>query len=187
MGRCRSLGSLKSFLWYASQLSAASVLCFSSLSFPRAHQLTSMVAAIADDCDILRLLVWLKIFHLSPQWKKNLKEKLKNKPPISYRASTECALWGLLPNQAQVALEILPVSSPGSQEHGSVPSLSLENNTTILRQFWNERRVSITPYSNRAFIFFPLDLPTSNHRMYCYYHQIQKILHAAFSPFKLHH
>ena len=146
----------------------------------------SVVAAIADDCDSLHLLVWQEIFHLSPKWKKNLKEKLKNKPPISYRTSTECARWGLLLHQAQVALEILPVSSPGSQEHGSVPSLSLENNT-IVRQFWNERKVSITPYSNRAFIFSPLDLPTSNHTMYCYYHQIQKILPAAFSPFKLHH
>lgn len=94
-----------------------------------------MVAAIANDCDILRLLVWQEIVHLSPKWKKNLKEKLKNKSPISYRASTECTLWGLLPHQAQVALELLPVSSPGSQEHGSVPSLSLERNTTILRQF----------------------------------------------------
>ena len=32
MGRCKSLGSLKSFLWYASQLSGASVLCFHILS-----------------------------------------------------------------------------------------------------------------------------------------------------------
>ena len=38
--RCKSLGSLKSFLWYASQLSGTSILCFHILSFLRAHQLT---------------------------------------------------------------------------------------------------------------------------------------------------
>ena len=32
MGRCKSLGSLKSFLWYAPQLPGASVLCFHILS-----------------------------------------------------------------------------------------------------------------------------------------------------------
>ena len=36
-GRRRSLGSLKSFLWYAPQLSGTSVLCFHILSFLRAH------------------------------------------------------------------------------------------------------------------------------------------------------
>ena len=30
MGRCRSLGSLKSFLWYIPHLSGASILCFTS-------------------------------------------------------------------------------------------------------------------------------------------------------------
>ena len=33
MGRCKSLGSLKSFLWYALELSGASILCFHILSF----------------------------------------------------------------------------------------------------------------------------------------------------------
>ena len=37
MGRCKSLGSLKSFLWYAPQLSGASILCFHILSFLRVH------------------------------------------------------------------------------------------------------------------------------------------------------
>ena len=37
MGRCKSLGSLRSFLWYAPQLSGASVLCFYLLPFLRAH------------------------------------------------------------------------------------------------------------------------------------------------------
>ena len=38
MGRCKSLGSLKSFLWYAPQLLGANILCFIHiLSFLRAH------------------------------------------------------------------------------------------------------------------------------------------------------
>ena len=37
MGRCKSLGSLKSFLWCAPQLSGASIQCFHSLSFLRTH------------------------------------------------------------------------------------------------------------------------------------------------------
>ena len=37
MGRCKSLGSLKSFLSYASQLSGASILCFHIPNFLRAH------------------------------------------------------------------------------------------------------------------------------------------------------
>ena len=36
-GRCKSLGSLKSFLWNAPQLSGASILCFYILSFLGAH------------------------------------------------------------------------------------------------------------------------------------------------------
>ena len=77
MGRCKSLGLLKSFLWYAPQLSGTSILCFYIPVFLRAHHrkwllaarwqdfsfltflgLTnspSVVAAIADDCDILVL------------------------------------------------------------------------------------------------------------------------------------
>ena len=60
MGRCKSLGSVKSFLWYAPQLSGASTLCFHSLSFLRAHQLT-----ICGGCDILCLLIWQEMFHFS--------------------------------------------------------------------------------------------------------------------------
>ena len=37
VGRCKTLGSLKSFLLYASQLSGASILCFHILSFLRAQ------------------------------------------------------------------------------------------------------------------------------------------------------
>ena len=38
---------------------------FSFLSSLRAHQLTFVVAAIADDCDILCLLIWQELFHFS--------------------------------------------------------------------------------------------------------------------------
>ena len=38
MGRCKSPGSLKSFLWYAPQLSGACILCFHILRFLRAHR-----------------------------------------------------------------------------------------------------------------------------------------------------
>ena len=37
MGRCRSLGSLKSFLWYAPQLSEVSILCFHIVSILRGN------------------------------------------------------------------------------------------------------------------------------------------------------
>ena len=37
MGRCKSLGLLKSFLWYAPQLSGDSILCFLILSSLRVH------------------------------------------------------------------------------------------------------------------------------------------------------
>ena len=40
MRKCKSLSSLKSFLWYAPQLSGASILYFHILSFLRAHWLT---------------------------------------------------------------------------------------------------------------------------------------------------
>ena len=76
MGRCKSLGSLKSFLWYAPRLSGASVRCFlraplgsgcslmaarwqvffvSFLSSLRAHQLT-----ISGGCNCLWL--WHPLF-----------------------------------------------------------------------------------------------------------------------------
>ena len=47
MERYKSLGSLKSFLWYAPQLSGASILCFLILSFLRVHCLG--VAAVSDN------------------------------------------------------------------------------------------------------------------------------------------
>ena len=60
MGRCKSLGSLKSFSEpsRAPQLSGAYVLCF-PLGSP------AMVAAITEDCDILCLLTFQEIFHFS--------------------------------------------------------------------------------------------------------------------------
>ena len=64
MGRCKSLGSLKSFLWCAPEVSGASILCFHILSFLRAHQLI-LEGYIANDCDILCLPIWLEIFHFS--------------------------------------------------------------------------------------------------------------------------
>ena len=53
MGRCKSRGFLKSFLWYAPQLSGVSILCFHILTFLTG---SSWSAAITDDCDILWLL-----------------------------------------------------------------------------------------------------------------------------------
>ena len=42
MGRCKSLGSLKSFLSYASQLSGASIFWFSVLTLGSSHSLTAV-------------------------------------------------------------------------------------------------------------------------------------------------
>ena len=88
MRRCKSLGSLKSFLCYAPQLSGASILCFLILSFLKLHRwggcsLTMArwpagipcvhpefpqpygVAAISDGCYILCSLLWQTIFYFS--------------------------------------------------------------------------------------------------------------------------
>ena len=87
MGRCKSLGSLKSFLCYAPQLSGASILCFLILSPLRVHrcgwvqQLTArwqafFVSSLSslrghhqaavmcwlDGCNILCWLIWQAIF-----------------------------------------------------------------------------------------------------------------------------
>ena len=66
MGRSKIVGSLKSFLSYASQLSGASILCFSQSEFLRTQlkaartQIFSFLSAfknwragITDDCDII--------------------------------------------------------------------------------------------------------------------------------------
>ena len=45
MGRCKSLGSLKSFLWWAPQLSGANILLFSILSSLAVHSQGGPVAA----------------------------------------------------------------------------------------------------------------------------------------------
>ena len=47
MGRCKSLGSLKSFLWYAPQLAGTSILYFHILSLLRAHRREWLQS---DDC-----------------------------------------------------------------------------------------------------------------------------------------
>ena len=89
MGGCKSLGSLKSFLSYASQLSGASILCFSHpelvraccmewlqpdvcwitgillLRCPRGSEINIWRACIADDCDILVYWYGRKLFHFS--------------------------------------------------------------------------------------------------------------------------
>ena len=90
MGRCKSLGSLTSFLSYTSQLFRASLLCFHILSsagltagsgcgltatrlqafFPSrvsAGLTVSLlaVAMVANDCDILCLRIQQEIFHFS--------------------------------------------------------------------------------------------------------------------------
>ena len=83
MGWCKSLGSLKSFLSYASQ--CFHTLISSGLTIRRSCSLIaspwlilfpswvpsglanspSELAAIADDCDILCLLMWQAVFHFS--------------------------------------------------------------------------------------------------------------------------
>ena len=87
MGRCKSLGSLKSFLWYAPQLSRASILCFLIPSLLRVHcwggcrswlldgghslfpswvplwlAIGAAVMWWLDGCNILCLLIWQIIF-----------------------------------------------------------------------------------------------------------------------------
>ena len=85
-GKIQSLGSLESFLWYASLLPGASILCFhilrahqgsgcslmaatrqvffvSFLSSLRAHQSQRWLQS--HFCDILCLLVWLAKFYFS--------------------------------------------------------------------------------------------------------------------------
>ena len=64
MGRCKILGSLKSFLWYAPQLSGANILCFTSWV---SWMLTGSHwrSAITNDCGILCLLIQQEIFHFS--------------------------------------------------------------------------------------------------------------------------
>ena len=62
MGRCKSLGSLNSFLWCAPQLSGASVLLLSILNPPRVHSWGSCSGWGLDGSNILCLLRWQAIF-----------------------------------------------------------------------------------------------------------------------------
>ena len=65
MGRCKSLGSLKSFLCYAPQLSGASILCFLILSSFRAHHRWRGPGGVMwwlEGCSSLCFLIWQAIF-----------------------------------------------------------------------------------------------------------------------------
>ena len=67
MGRCKSLGSLKSFLWYVRHLSGASIWHFHILSSLMAHQFTTLMAETATDYDIL--VYWYGGKYSTSQWK----------------------------------------------------------------------------------------------------------------------
>ena len=67
VGRRKSLGSLKSFLWYACHLSGASILHFHILSSLTAHQFTILVAETAIDYDVL--VYWYGGKYSISQWK----------------------------------------------------------------------------------------------------------------------
>ena len=61
MGRWKNLGSLKSFLWHAPQLSGPSIYVFTSWVSSGLTSSHSLMAPIADDCDILCSLIWLEV------------------------------------------------------------------------------------------------------------------------------
>ena len=65
-GRCKSLGSLKSFLWYASQLPGASILCFHILS-SSGLTVGSGCSLMADRWQILFFLIYFR-FSGSHRW-----------------------------------------------------------------------------------------------------------------------
>ena len=61
MGRWKNLGSLKLFLWHAPQLSGPSIYVFTSWVSSGLTSSHSLMAPIADDCDILCSLIWLEV------------------------------------------------------------------------------------------------------------------------------
>ena len=64
MGRCKSLGSLKSFLWYGPYLSWASILFFSFQNSLLVHSLCGCGSWKFDGCNILCLLIWQTTFFI---------------------------------------------------------------------------------------------------------------------------
>ena len=103
------LGSMKSFLWHAPQLSGANILCFHIPSFLRAHLFTLWWwLPIADDCDILCLLIWHIVFHLSIWMVCVLFDPWVGK--ICWRRA-----WQLAP-------VFLPGECPGTEEPGGLQS-----------------------------------------------------------------
>ena len=67
MGRCKSLGSWESFLWYAPQLSRASILCLLILSLLRVHSWAAVMWRL-DGCNVLCLLIWQVTFFSLKPW-----------------------------------------------------------------------------------------------------------------------
>ena len=59
--RCKSLGSLKSFLWYTPYISRASILCFNILSFLRAHQREWLQSDVCLKAGILSFLSYSRL------------------------------------------------------------------------------------------------------------------------------
>ena len=90
-GRCKSLGSLKLFLWYTPLLSRASILCFSILSALRMHSWgllqwlmawqwaaclsPSWAPSWLDGRSILCLLIWQATFFIHKTYEINAKLK----------------------------------------------------------------------------------------------------------------
>ena len=65
MGKCKSLGSVKSFLWYVPQLSGASFLRFHILSFLRVHHGEWLQPDGCQMADILSILSSLRAQQLT--------------------------------------------------------------------------------------------------------------------------
>ena len=65
MGRCKRLGSLKSFLWYAPQLSGASFLCF---SHPESLLSSGLTIGIGCSLKAARWQVFSFLSSLRAQW-----------------------------------------------------------------------------------------------------------------------
>ena len=64
MERCKSLGSLKSSLWYSPYLSRASILFFSFQNSLPMHSLCGCNGWKFDGCSILCLLIWQTTFFI---------------------------------------------------------------------------------------------------------------------------
>ena len=71
------MGSLKSFLWYAPQLSGACILYLHILSASGPAG-SHWRPASAEDCDILCLLIWQETFHFPQAWGADSEKKSEN-------------------------------------------------------------------------------------------------------------